>query len=226
MKRAVEMALSEFVETDKELKTFEGSAHKALAMQAAYYLGLNTDIVTTGEKASAICIGRLIVMFRPIEDSEHIKVVLVGPLYDLEEITFMYKKPSDIYPLVNMIAKASGAMDTTEMQVLRYIQAVMRKARLDTSFTYGEIKENTYGVIVDIEIPEIEKAKARFYLQAIESDLETIVTCKAAIDICDGLEAKNECASIATKEACLYMLEMFAQVHGVDLKSKMSTTIH
>ena len=58
MERVVEMALSEFVETDKELKTFEGSTHKALAMQAAYYLGLNTDIVTTGEKASTICIAQ------------------------------------------------------------------------------------------------------------------------------------------------------------------------
>lgn len=164
MKRAVEMALSEFVQTDKELKTFDGPAYRALALQVAYYLGLDTNLVTKGEKGAAICIGKVVAMFNPIEDTEHIQVELVGLLYDLEGVTFTYKKPSDIYPLVNMIAKATGARGTTEMQILRRIQAVMRRARLDASFTYGEIKENTYGIIADLELPEIEKAKARFYL--------------------------------------------------------------
>ena len=62
--------------------------------------------------------------------------------------------------------------------------------------------------------------------QATQHDLETIVICKAAFDIYDGLEAKNECASIATQEACLYMLEMFTQVCGVDIKSRVAAIVH
>lgn len=226
MERVIEMALSELVETDKELKTFDGPAYRALALQVAHYLGLDTNLVTKGENSSAICIGRTVAMFKPIEDTNHIQVELVGPLYDLEGVNFTYKKPKDIYPLVNMLVKASGARDTTEMQLLRGIQAVMRKSGVDVSFSYGEISENTYGVIVDIEYPEVEKAKARFYLQATQHDLETIVTCKAAFDIYDGLEAKNECASIAAKQACLYMLEMFTQVCGVDIKSRVAAIVH
>lgn len=226
MERTIETALSEFVETDKELKTFDGPAYRALALQVAHYLGLDKDLVTKGKNSSAICIGRLVAMFEPIEDTNHIQVELVGPLYNLEGICFTYKQPRDIYPLVNMIVKASGARDTTEMQLLSRIQAVMRKSGVDSSFSYGEIAENTYGVIVDIEYPEVEKAKARFYLQATQHDLETIVTCKAAFDIYDGLEAKNECASIATQEACLYMLEMFTQVCGIDIKSRVAAIVH
>ena len=132
-------------------------------------------------------------MFQPIEGTDHIKVELVGLLYDLEEVVFTYKQPSDIYPLVNMIVKASGAIGTTEMQLLRRIQVTMRKSKVDVSFSYGEIAENTYGVIIDLEYPEVENAKARFYLQATQHDLETIAICKAEADMCDGLETKNEC---------------------------------
>ena len=118
MERTIEMALSEFVETDKELKTFEGPAYRALALQVAHYLGLNTDLVTKGENSSAICVGRVVAMFKPIEGTDHIQVELVGPLYNLEGITFTYKEPKDIYPLVNMFVKATGVRDTTEFQLV------------------------------------------------------------------------------------------------------------
>lgn len=226
MERVIEMALSELVETDKELKTFDGPTYRALALQVAHYLGLDKDLVTKGKNSSAICIGRLVAMFKPIEDTNHIQVELIGPLYDLEGICFTYKQPSDIYPLVNMIVKASGARDTTEMQLLRRIQVTMRKSKVDVSFSYGEIAENTYGVIIDLEYPEVENAKARFYLQATQHDLETIAICKAEADMCDGLETKNECSSIVAQEACLYMLEMFAQVCGVNIKTGKATIVH
>lgn len=219
MSREVEMALFEFVETGRDLKTFDGPAYKALAMQAAYYLGLNTDIVTKGENSSAICIGRTVTMFRPIEDTEHIQVEIVGPLYDLEGITFTYKKPSDIYPLVNMLTKAVGARGITEFQLLRSIQVSMCKAGVDLSFTYGEINENTYGVIMDVEYPRVEGLKVRFYIQAVEQDLETIATCKAEADLYDGLEAKNESASIVAKEVCMYALKIVEEMGNTIIRN-------
>ena len=74
MERVIEVALSEFVKTDKELKTFDGPAYRALALQVAHYLGLDKDLVTKGKNSSAICIGRLVAMFEPIEDADHIQV--------------------------------------------------------------------------------------------------------------------------------------------------------
>lgn len=212
MERVIEMALSEFVETDKELKTFDGPAYRALALQVAHYLGLNTDLVTKGEKGAAICIGRLIALFQPIEDTNHIQVELVGPLYNLEGIIFIYKEPKDVYPLVNMFVKATGVRDTTEFQLLRRIQELMSIANIDVTFTYGQISENNYGVIMEVEDPDIKGVKARFYLQAISQDLAIIATCKAASDIYDGMETKSENAARVTKEICDYVLETFKQI--------------
>ena len=212
MERTIEMALSEFVETDKELKTFDGPAYRALALQVAHYLGLNTDLVTKGENSSAICVGRVVAMFRPIEDTEHIQVELVGPLYNLEGITFTYKEPKDIYPLVNMFVKATGVRDTTEFQLLRRISELMSIANIDVIFTYGQIGENTYGIIMEVEDPDIRGVKASFYLQAISQDLVIIATCKAASDIYDGMETKSENAARIVKEICDYVLETFKQI--------------
>lgn len=212
MERTIEMALSEFVETDKELKTFEGPAYRALALQVAHYLGLNTDLVTKGENSSAICIGRIVAMFKPIEDTDHIQVELVGPLYNLEGITFIYKEPKDVYPLVSMIAKAIGVMGITEFHLLRRISELMSIANIDVTFTYGQIGENTYGIIMEVEDPDIKGVKARFYLQAISQDLVIIATCKAVSDIYDGMETKSENAARVVKEVCDYVLDTFKQI--------------
>lgn len=221
MKRTIEMALSELVETDKELKKFEGPAYRALALQVAHYLGLNTDLVTKGENSSAICIGRIVAMFRPIEGTEHIQVELVGPLYNLEGITFTYKKSNDVYPLVSMIAKAIGVMGITELQLLRRISELMSIANIDVTFTYGQVSkdssvgqvgENNYGIIMEVEDPDIKSVKASFYLQAISQDLVIIATCKAASDIYDGMETKSENPARVVKEICDYVLETFKQI--------------
>ena len=212
MERVIETALSELVETDKELKTFDGPAYRALALQVAHYLGLNTDLVTKGENSSAICIGRIVAMFRPIEGTNHIQVELVGPLYNLEGITFTYKEHKDVYPLVNMIVKATGVSDTTEFQLLRRIQELMSIANIDLTFTYGQIGENNYGIIMEAEDPDIKGVKASFYLQAIESSLVIVATCKAASDIYDGIETRSENPARVTKEICDYVLETFKQI--------------
>lgn len=212
MERVIEMALSEFVETDKELKTFEGPAYRALALQVAHYLGLDKDLVTKGKNSSAICIGRIVAMFEPIEDTNHIQVELVGPLYNLEGITFTYKKANDVYPLVNMIAKAIGVMGITELQLLRRISELMSIANIDVTFTYGQVSENNYGIIMEVEDPDIKGVKARFYVQAISQDLVIIATCKAASDIYDGMETKSENPARVVKEICDYVLETFKQI--------------
>ncbi len=151
-------------------------------------------------------------MFQPIEGTEHIQVELVGPLYNLEGITFIYKEPKDIYPLENMLTKATGVRDTTEFQLLRRIQELMSIANIDVAFTYGQIGENTYGIIMEVEDPDIKGVKARFYVQAISQDLVIIATCKAASNIYDGMETKSENAARVVKEVCDYVLETFKQI--------------
>lgn len=218
MERVIGVTLSKLVDA-KELKEFNGPAHRAVALQAAHYLGINTGLVSEGENHSSICIFGFVVVFRAALWPGHVLVEITDPIHESESISFVYKNPGDYKKLLDVFAKVCSINDTAEVQLLKRIQETMHETGTGVSLTYWKISEDLYAVETVISHLDTRDVNVRFYLRAPNSDPEADATSWAASITYSDKEFKNKSKLITAAEFFKRLLRLFMQMYGADIKS-------
>ena len=129
MERKPKLVFERFMKTDEVLKTYDGPPYVAIAKQVAYYAGLNPDLVDINDNVARIRIAGFAFSF--LNNGDTVPLEIFGLTYDLVPVTFTITKPDDIYVVVNLVAKALGLMNTTELQLLRHFQLLAKKTGME-----------------------------------------------------------------------------------------------
>ena len=224
MERKPKLVFERFMKTDEALKTYDGPLYVAIAKQVAYYAGLNPDLVDINDNVARIRIAGYAFSF--LNNGDTVPLEIFGLTYDLQPVTFMITKADDVYTVVNLVAKALGLMNTTELQLLRHFQLLAKKTGMDYRFTYEKATSGDYNLVFTIIHPKVDAFKERFTILAIEKDMTFTIACQADSDKLDGFLAENDSATIAVSQVCSYILGIIASVAANLLKLDVDEQPH
>ena len=138
----------------------------------------------------------------------------------------MITKADDVYTVVNLVAKALGLMNTTELQLLRHFQLLAKKTGMDYRFTYEKATSGDCNLVFTIIHPKVDAFKERFTILAIKKDMTFTIACQADSDKLDGFLAENDSATIAVSQVCSYILGIIASVAANLLKLDVDEQPH
>lgn len=216
MERKPMTIFGQFVKTDEVLKTYDGPLYAAIAKQVAYYAGLNPDLVEINDSVARIRIAGFAFSF--LNNGDTVPLEIFGLANDLALVTFMITKADDVYTVVNLVTKALGLTGITELQILKHLQILAKKAGMDYRFTYEKTTAGDYGLVFTVSNPKVEAFKERFTILAFEKDMTFIIACAADSDKLDGFLAENDSAAIAIGQACSYILSILTSIGANLLK--------
>lgn len=224
MERKPKLIFGQFVKTDETLKTYDGPLYAAIAKQAAYYAGLNPDLVAITDSAASIRIAKFVFSFLNKGDTAVLEIT--GLAYDSVPVTFTIAKAGDIYLVVNLITKALGLIGTTELQLLKHFQILAKKAGMDYHFTYEKTSTGDYCLMFTIAHPKVAAFKERFTILAIEKDMIITIACAADSDKLDGFLAESDSITVAVGQVCSYILNIVATIAANLLKIEDTDQSH
>lgn len=216
MERKPMTIFGQFVKTDEVLKTYDGPLYAAIAKQVAYYAGLNPDLVDINDNVARIRIAGFAFSF--LNNGDTVPLEIFGLANDLALVTFMITKADDVYTVVNLVTKALGLTGITELQILKHLQILAKKAGMDYRFTYEKTTTGDYGLVFTVSNPKVEAFKERFTILAFEKDMTFIIACVADSDKLDGFLAESDSAAIAIGQACSYILSILTSIGANLLK--------